>query len=55
MPKKKITKEQLEKYILECIKYRDGYSDYIERIQGEISTLDGSNPPTQPPKPPILK
>lgn len=58
MPKKKkITKEQLEQYVLDLMRYRDeGLQPYIEELQAALPTAtSGSNPPTPPPKPPILK
>lgn len=58
MPKKKkITREQLENYIISLMEYRDEeLQPFIEGLQQDLKTLsDGSNPPTKPPPPPILK
>lgn len=56
MKKKKITREQLEKYINSMKEYRDSVHYYIEELQQTLRTFtEDSNPPTPPPKPPILK
>lgn len=56
MPKKKMSRKQLEEYILKLMMYRDEeLQPYIEQLQSNLKTAAGSNPPTPPPPPPILK
>lgn len=58
MPKKKkkrISKEQAERYLEELREYVDKWEKYVLSLpeDGEVSTEDeGSNPPGPPPPPP---
>lgn len=55
---KKITKQQLEDYIIECKAFKLEYTDYIRQLMkqlkgaGDVQTLDATEPPKPPKIPP---